>query len=57
MTYRIERKPQNDSSSVTKDGLMVHHTTSCGTSRKGDFFITTRAHQWMLKGMANDKLY
>ncbi len=21
-----------------------------------DFFITTRAHQWMLKGMSNDKL-
>ena len=55
MNYRIETKPQ-----FTLLGYKKHFE---GTpydelrhKQEGDFFITTRAHQWMLKGMANDKL-
>ena len=55
MNYRIETKPQ-----LT---LLGYKKRFEGTpydefrhKQEGDFFITTRAHQWMLKGMANDKL-
>ena len=55
MNYRIESKPQ-----MTLLGYKRHFQ---GTpydelrySQEEAFFITTRAHQWMLKGMSNDKL-
>ena len=55
MNYRIETKPQFT--------LLGYKKRFEGTpyaelrhKQEGDFFITTRAHQWMLKGMANDKL-
>lgn len=55
MNYRIETKPQF--------ALLGYKKRFEGTpydelrhKQEGDFFITTRAHQWMLKGMANDKL-
>ena len=55
MNYRIETKPQL--------ALLGYKKRFEGTpydelrhKQEGDFFITTRAHQWMLKGMANDKL-
>ena len=55
MNYRIETKPQ-----IT---LLGYKKRFEGTpydefrhKQEGDFFITTRAHQWMLKGMADDKL-
>lgn len=55
MNYRIETKP--------KMTLIGYKRRFEGTpydelrlKQEGDFFMTTRAHQWMLKGMANDKL-
>ena len=55
MNYRIETKPQFT--------LLGYKKRFEGTpydalrhKQEVDFFITTRAHQWMLKGMANDKL-
>ena len=55
MNYRIETKPQ-----ITLLGFKKRFE---GTpydelrhKQEEDFFITTKAHQWMLKGMANDKL-
>lgn len=55
MNYRIETKP--------KMILLGYKRRFEGTpydelrhKQEEDFFITTRAHQWMLKGMANDKL-
>ena len=55
MNYRIETKPQFTLLGYKKrfEGTPydeLRHKQEC------DFFITTRAHQWMLKGMANDKL-
>lgn len=54
MNYRIETKPK-----MTLLGYKRHFEgTPYGESRyrqEGDFFISTRAHQWMLKGMSNDK--
>ena len=55
MNYRIETKPQ-----LT---LLGYKKRFEGTpydeqryEQERQFFTTTRAHQWMLKGMANDKL-
>ena len=55
MNYRIETKP-----TLT---LLGYKKRFNGTPydearqhQEGDFFKTTRAHQWMLKGMANDKM-
>ena len=55
MNYRIETKP-----ALTLLGYKKRFSgTSYDESRQhqeGAFFKTTRAHQWMLKGMANDKM-
>lgn len=55
MNYRIETKP-----AMTLLGYKKRFSgTPYDESRQhqeGDFFKTTRAHQWMLKGMANDKM-
>ena len=55
MNYRIETKP--------KLTLLGYKRRFEGTpydelrhKQEGDLFITTRAHQWMLQGVANDKL-
>ena len=55
MNYRIETKP-----ALT---LLGYKKRFSGTpydesrqNQEGAFFKTTRAHQWMLKGMANDKM-
>ena len=55
MNYRIETKPQMT--------LLGYKRRFEGTpydalrhKQEEDFFISTRAHQWMLKGMSNDKL-
>lgn len=55
MNYRIETKP-----ALT---LLGYKKRFNGTPydearqhQEGDFFKTTRAHQWMLKGMSNDKM-
>jgi len=55
MNYRIETKPQ-----MTLLGYKRHFD---GTpydelryKQEGNFFSSTRAHQWMLKGLSNDKL-
>ncbi len=55
MNYRIETKP-----ALT---LLGYKKRLSGTpydasrqQQEGDFFKTTRAHQWMLKGMSNDKM-
>lgn len=55
MNYRIETKP-----ALT---LLGYKKRFSGTPydearqhQEGDFFKTTRAHQWMLKGISNDKL-
>ena len=55
MNYRIEAKP-----ALTLLGYKKRFSgTPYDESRQhqeGDFFKTTRAHQWMLKGMSNDKM-
>lgn len=55
MNYRIETKP-----ALTLLGYKKRFSgTPYDESRQhqeGDFFKTTRAHQWMLKGMSNDKM-
>lgn len=55
MNYKIETKPE-----MTLLGYKRHFEGApFGDARyeqEGDFFVTTRAHQWMLKGLANDKL-
>ena len=55
MNYRIETKEK-----MTLLGYKRHFEGSpFGETRhkqEENFFITTRAHQWMLKGMSNDKL-
>lgn len=55
MDYRIETKPalillgyKKRFSGTPYDEARQH--------QEGDFFKTTRAHQWMLKGMSNDKM-
>ena len=55
MNYRIEPKPQFTLLGYKKrfEGTPYDELRH---KQEGDFFITTRAHQWMLKGMANDKL-
>lgn len=55
MNYRIETKPK-----MTLIGYKRRFEGApydeLRLKQEGDFFMTTRAHQWMLKGMANDKL-
>ncbi len=55
MNYRIETKP-----ALTLLGYKKRFNgTPYDESRQqqeSDFFTTTRAHQWMLKGMSNDKM-
>ncbi len=55
MNYRIETKP-----ALTLLGYKKRFSgTPYDESRQqqeSDFFTTTRAHQWMLKGMSNDKM-
>ncbi len=55
MNYRIETK-----SALTLIGYKRRFTgtpyASLRQQQEGDFFKTTRAHQWMLKGMSNDKM-
>ena len=55
MNYRIETKPQFTLLGYKKrfEGTPYDELRH---KQEVDFFITTRAHQWMLKGMANDKL-
>ena len=55
MNYRIETKPQFTLLGYKKrfEGTPYDELRH---KQEGDFFITTRAHQWMLKGMAKDKL-
>ena len=55
MNYRIETKPamillgyKKRFSGTPYDEARQH--------QEGDFFKTTRAHQWMLKGISNDKM-
>ncbi|MBQ7043451.1 MAG: AraC family transcriptional regulator [Clostridia bacterium] len=55
MNYRIETKPAFT--------LLGYKKRFSGTpydearqQQEGNFFKTTRAHQWMLKGIANDKM-
>ena len=55
MNYRIETKPEQT--------LLGYKRRFAGTpydearyEQEKNFFTTTRAHQWMLKGMATDKL-
>lgn len=55
MNYRIETKPamillgyKKRFSGTPYDEARQH--------QEGDFFKTTRAHQWLLKGMSNDKM-
>ena len=54
MNYRVEKKLE-----MTLLGYRHHFVGApYGKTRyeqEENFFITTRAHQWMLKGMANDK--
>ncbi|MBQ7915595.1 MAG: AraC family transcriptional regulator [Firmicutes bacterium] len=55
MNYRVETKPE-----FTLVGYKRHFEgtpyDALRCKQEGDFFMTTRAHQWMLKGMSNDKL-
>ena len=55
MNYRIETKPQ-----ITLLGYKRHFEgmpyDELRYKQEENFFVSTRAHQWMLKGMANDKL-
>ena len=55
MNYRIETKPQ-----ITLVGYKRRFEGTPYDDRRykqeENFFITTRAHQWMLSGMTNDKL-
>ncbi len=55
MNYRMETKPQ-----MTLIGYKKHFQgipyDDLRKKQEEDFFVTTRASQWMLKGMSNDKL-
>ena len=55
MNYRIETKPK-----MTLLGYKRHFEGTPYDERRceqeGNFFTSTRAHQWMLKGISNDKL-
>lgn len=55
MNYRIETNP-----ALTLLGYKKRFTGTpydeARQHQEGDFFKTTRAHQWMLKGMSNDKM-
>lgn len=55
MNYRIEKKPE-----MTLLGYKKHFEGTpydeARHKQEEKFFISTRAHQWMLKGITNDKL-
>ena len=55
MNYRIETKPK-----LTLLGYKKHFEGTpydeLRAKQEENFFVSTRAHQWMLKGMAKDKL-
>ena len=55
MNYRIEEKPE-----MTLLGYKKHFEGTpydeARHKQEENFFISTRAHQWMLKGITNDKL-
>lgn len=55
MNYRIETKPQ-----ITLLGYKRHFEGTPYDALRADqeeeLFVSTRAHQWMLKGLTNDKL-
>ena len=55
MNYRIETKPE-----LTLLGYKRHFEGTpydeLRDKQEENFFVSTRAHQWMLKGMAKDKL-
>lgn len=55
MNYHVEKKPE-----MTLLGFKKHFEGAPYRKsryvQEEKFFITTRAHQWMLKGMTNDKL-
>ena len=55
MNYRIETKPALTLLGYKKRFSGTHYDAS-RQQQEGDFFKTTRAHQWMLKGLANDKM-
>lgn len=55
MSYRVEKKPE-----IRLLGYKRHFEgvpyDELRYQQEGNFFVTTRAHQWMLKGMTTDKL-
>lgn len=55
MNYRIEKKPELTLLGYKKrfEGTPYDETRH---KQEEKFFISTRAHQWMLKGITNDKL-
>lgn len=55
MNYRVEKKPEMTLLGYKRrfEGAPYGELRA---DQEKDFFITTRAHQWMLKGMADDKL-
>lgn len=55
MNYRIEKKPEMTLLGYKKrfEGTPYDEARH---KQEENFFISTRAHQWMLKGMTNDKL-
>ncbi len=55
MRYRVETKPELKLTGYRRrfEGT-PYDALRC--KQEEDFFISTRAHQWMLKGMSNDKL-
>lgn len=55
MNYRIETKPQLALIGYKRRFEGTPYD-SLRSKQEEDFFISTRAHQWMLKGMSNDKL-
>ena len=55
MNYRIETKPAQMLLGYKKRFSGTPYDES-RQQQESDFFTTTRAHQWMLKGMSNDKM-
>ena len=55
MNYRIETKPAQTLLGYKKRFSGTPYDES-RQQQESDFFTTTRAHQWMLKGMSNDKM-
>lgn len=55
MKYRIETKPESVLIGYRRHFKGTPYDALRGKQEE-EFFISTRAHQWMLKGMSNDKL-